>query len=129
VAIGGATAEVTLFGVRHAEEDERVGDFILSDRPVAVVVETALTSGHGARTGNVFRLDDPATAHELQRDLRARMICQLGLRLRDTPKPVDDPIWQVMHAAACTMVHSSVTIKFFAYWRPQASCLSTLLST
>ena len=99
VDIGSAAAELTLFGVRHAEEDDGIGEYILSHRPVAVVVETALTTAHGARTGNVFRLDDPGTVQELQRDLRARMMCQLGLKLRDTPEPADDPIWQVVPCA------------------------------
>ena len=83
--------------MRHAEEDAAIGDYILMQRPAAVVVETAVTAGHGAQTGNVLRLDDPGMAQELQRDLRARMICQLGLRLRDALEPANDSIWQVQH--------------------------------
>ena len=92
------TAAITLFGVRHAEEDAGIGEAILGQRPAAVVVETAMTAGHGEAMGTVLRPDDQATAQELQRDLRARIICQFGRRLRDTASPVDDPIWQVLTA-------------------------------
>ena len=89
-------AAITLFGVRHAEEDADIAEHILRHRPAAVVVETAITARHGEATGAVFRPDDQGTAQELQRDLRARIIVQLGRRLRDAAKPCDDPIWQVL---------------------------------
>ena len=87
---------MTLFGVRHEEDDVDIGEYILRRRPAAVVVETAITAGHGEATGAVFRPDDQGTAQELQRDLRARMIVQLGRRLHGAASPCADPIWQVL---------------------------------
>ncbi len=94
-------ATITLFGVRHEADDADIGEHILRQRPAAVVVETAVTAGHGIATGAVLRPDDQGTAQELQRDLRTRMVVQLGLRLRDAAKPCDDPIWQVLTMHRC----------------------------
>ena len=93
-------AAITLFGVRHTEEDADIGEHILHQRPAAVVVETAITAGHGTATGAMFQPDDQGTAQELQRDLGARIIVQLGRRLRDAAEPCCDPIWQVLTSAA-----------------------------
>ncbi len=55
-----------------------IAHFILSTRPAAVVVESAVNCGHGAATGSVLRCDDPA-ARQANADLRR--LCQLAAQV------------------------------------------------
>ncbi|GAX79476.1 hypothetical protein CEUSTIGMA_g6917.t1 [Chlamydomonas eustigma] len=47
-------SHVYVFGVNHRKSQSHVGEFILSEKPEAVVVETAVTSEHGAQSGNAI---------------------------------------------------------------------------
>ncbi|KAK9843280.1 hypothetical protein WJX74_009650 [Apatococcus lobatus] len=49
---------IYLFGVDHLASEFHQAEFILQERPVAVVVETALSEEHGSSTGNTICLDD-----------------------------------------------------------------------
>ncbi len=55
-----------------------IARFILSARPVAVVVESAATRGHGAATGSVLPCDDSAAR---QADADLRRLCQLAAQV------------------------------------------------
>lgn len=53
-----ATSTVVVVGVDHGDLDPSLGAFVLSSRPAAVVVETALCARHGAETGNCLSLSE-----------------------------------------------------------------------
>ena len=75
-----------------------IGDFILRQRPTAVVVETALDAQHGAKTGNEFRCEG-AAAHGApagsSRGFFPRMFCQLSAHLAADPAPAASQLWRV----------------------------------
>lgn len=53
-----SSAVVSVFGVEHMERQPHIGDWILQNRPAAVVVETACHPSHGAWPGNLFTCAD-----------------------------------------------------------------------
>lgn len=73
-------APVYLFGVEHGEPQTYISRHILSARPAAVVVETALSPGHGESPGNVISPSSSSWA-EVAADGYLRMFSQLAYRI------------------------------------------------
>ncbi|BDA46264.1 hypothetical protein COCOBI_08-3560 [Coccomyxa sp. Obi] len=67
-----------------------IGDYILWQRPSAVVVETAISPEHGAASGNFF------TCSHLAQDSNffERLFCQVSSQLAQTPDPTATRLWQ-----------------------------------
>ena len=57
-----------------------------------MVVETALSPQHGARSGNVFQCDREDIAHA---GPFARMLCYCAKQLAEEPSPAASPMWEV----------------------------------
>ena len=77
-----------------------IGEFILRQRPAAVVVETALDARHGARTGNVFASEGAAadglpSSSSSGRGFFPRMFCQLSAHLAGGSDPAASQLWRV----------------------------------
>lgn len=82
-----------------------IGEHILRSRASAVVVETALTPQHGARSGNVFQCEGEDIMHA---GPFARMLCYCARQLAELPSPADAPIWEVRCSTASDLFHSLV---------------------
>eukprot|EP00803_Ostreobium_quekettii_P000587 evm.model.scf_882.5 EVM.evm.TU.scf_882.5 scf_882:18796-20208(+) len=81
----GAGAEVFLFGVEHAVGSvgaAALGRFILERRPAEVVVETAVSTDHGSRTGNVVRAIDGMARDAARTAPMLASCCGVAMRLR-----------------------------------------------
>ncbi|KAF6258087.1 hypothetical protein COO60DRAFT_1460861 [Scenedesmus sp. NREL 46B-D3] len=50
--------QVCVFGVEHLEQQPHIGEWILANRPAAVVVETACTPEHGSQPGRAVTCRD-----------------------------------------------------------------------
>ena len=74
-----------------------IGEHILRSRASAVVVETALTPQHGARSGNEFQCEGEDIMHA---GPFARMLCYCARQLAELPNPADAPIWEVRYPSA-----------------------------
>jgi hypothetical protein len=57
-----------------------------------VVVETAVTAAHGAKSGNVFSCGEP---HALRGSFFARMFCQIAAQLSEDADPAATRMWKV----------------------------------
>ena len=73
-----------------------IGEFILRQRPTAVVVETAVTPEHGARTGNEFHCTDGSGGGFFPR----MFFCHVAAQLADMPDPAASALWKVCTAGA-----------------------------
>ena len=71
-----------------------IGDFILRQQPSAVVVETAVTPEHGAKTGNEFRCAD-GVLRGGGGGFFPRMFCHVAAQLADMPDPAASALWRV----------------------------------
>ena len=69
-----------------------IAEHILQSRTTAVVVETAVTPQHGAKTGNKFSCSE---ADVMYAGGFARMLCYCARQLGETPSPADSPLWEV----------------------------------
>ncbi|KAG2451634.1 hypothetical protein HYH02_003414 [Chlamydomonas schloesseri] len=85
--------DIHVFGVEHLAPQPHIGEWIIRQRPQAVVVETAMGPEHGAVSGNVIRcgdqVADPTAAFYL------RMFCQIGVSLQDFKDGdfTESPLW------------------------------------
>ncbi|KAG2488998.1 hypothetical protein HYH03_012437 [Edaphochlamys debaryana] len=86
-------AAIHVFGVEHLTPQPHIGEWILRQRPSAVLVETAMGPEHGAAAGAVLRcgdrVADPTAAFYL------RMFCQIGVTLQDFKEGdfTASPLW------------------------------------
>ena len=72
-------------------------DFILRERPVAVVMETAVTPDHGSATGNVFMPDPPGARNPYD---VAEIACRASDALQQEADPQNGNLWKVRHSVA-----------------------------
>ncbi|GLC70389.1 hypothetical protein PLESTF_000967700 [Pleodorina starrii] len=73
---------IHVFGVEHLAPQPHIGEWIIRQRPQAVVVETAMGPEHGSLAGNVIRCGDP-TVVDPTAAFFLRMFCQIGVTLQE----------------------------------------------
>ena len=74
----------------------RAGDFVLRERPAALVLESAMSHEFGARTGNELRRDD---AHSGRPDMiMFRMLFAVAGKLSEVTHPEKSEHWQEVKA-------------------------------
>uniref|UniRef100_A0A383WDL8 Uncharacterized protein n=1 Tax=Tetradesmus obliquus TaxID=3088 RepID=A0A383WDL8_TETOB len=75
-----AGVQVCVFGVEHLENQPHIGEWILANRPAAVVVETACTPEHGSQPGRAVTCRDqvPGAA-----GMFLRVFCQIAAALQE----------------------------------------------
>jgi hypothetical protein len=94
-------AEVHLFGVEHMSLRPEVGDFILTTGPSSVVVETAVTPGHGRAAGERLTAQDLGGSDEEWHRIALNLVghLQASLAELDTDRTTA-PLWQQVRVSA-----------------------------
>lgn len=90
---------IHVFGVEHNAPQPHIGEWIIRNRPQAVVVETSLGPEHGAMPGNVIGCKDQVVDKDA--DFYLRMFCQVGAALVEF-KDADfttAPLWKQVRSA------------------------------
>jgi len=77
----GLKHKILVFGIEHTSPQPHIAEYILRERPHAVVVETALTPEHGARPGNTVSCRDRVV--EGPGAFFLRMFCQVASALQE----------------------------------------------
>lgn len=84
--------QIHVFGVEHLAIQPDAADFVLRNRPEAVVVETALNEEHGSATGNSLEVGSQS------QNTHVDMFQQLGRRLSWEDDPASGLVWQSLRA-------------------------------
>ncbi|GLI71608.1 hypothetical protein VaNZ11_016873 [Volvox africanus] len=84
---------IHVFGVEHLSPQPHIGEWIIRQRPQAVVVETAMGPEHGAMAGNVIRCGDRVV--DPTAGFFLRMFCQIGVTLQEFKEGdfTQSPLW------------------------------------
>ncbi|GIL63448.1 hypothetical protein Vafri_17499 [Volvox africanus] len=85
--------DIHVFGVEHLSPQPHIGEWIIRQRPQAVVVETAMGPEHGSMAGNVIRCGDRVV--DPTAGFFLRMFCQIGVTLQEFKEGdfTQSPLW------------------------------------
>eukprot|EP00775_Hariotina_reticulata_P009161 gene9161-9327_t len=85
--------QVFVFGVEHLGREPHIGEWILTNRPAAVVVETSCTPDHGAQPGRAVTCRDqvPGAA-----GMFLRIFCQIAAAMQEQGEAARAPggVWE-----------------------------------
>ncbi|GIL90740.1 hypothetical protein Vretimale_19829 [Volvox reticuliferus] len=90
---------IHVFGVEHLSPQPHIGEWIIRNRPQAVVVETAMGPEHGSMAGNVIRCGDQVV--DPTAGFFLRMFCQIGVTLQEFKEGdfTQSPLWNQVRSS------------------------------
>eukprot|EP00798_Chlamydomonas_sp_ICE-L_P005965 gene5965-5248_t len=91
---GSTVQRVAVFGVKHTDPQPHIGEYILTEKPEVVVVETGINPAHSSVPGNGIDPKEIPVTDDSQAFF-VRMFAQVASQIKEHggDEPVNHPVW------------------------------------